>query len=53
VELIVVVLSVVTAVLMQEQALRIFEDEDLQPELMADGVEIAMCVVYMLQNEDA
>jgi hypothetical protein len=35
----------VVAVTMQEQALRIFEDEALQPELIMDGVEIAIFVV--------
>lgn len=53
VRLVMVVSAVLVAVLMQEQALRILEDEDLQPELIADGVEIAMFVVYVLQNEEA
>jgi len=39
------VFAVVVAVTMQEQALRIFEDEALQPELITDGVEIAIFVV--------
>ena len=47
------VFAVVGAVMMQEQALRIFEDKALQSELIADGVEIAKFVVYVLQNEDA
>lgn len=47
------VFEVVVAVLMQEHALSIFEDEALQPELIAEGVEIAAFVVYVLQNEDA
>jgi hypothetical protein len=38
------VFDAVVAALMQEQALRIFEDEDLQPELIAEGVEIAIFV---------
>jgi hypothetical protein len=47
------VFDAVVAALMQEQALRIFEDEDLQPELIAEGVEIAIFVAYVLQKEDA
>jgi hypothetical protein len=39
------VFDVVVAVLMQEQALRIIEDDCLHPELIADGVAIAIFVV--------
>jgi hypothetical protein len=39
------VFDVVVAVSMQVQALRIFEDDALHPELIADGVAIAMFVV--------
>jgi hypothetical protein len=47
------VFPVVVAVLMHEQALRILDEDALQPELIAEGVEIAMLVVYVLQNADA
>jgi hypothetical protein len=47
------VFDAVVAALMQEQALRIFEDKDLQPELIAEGAEIAIFVAYVLQKEDA
>jgi len=36
--------DVVVAVLIQEQALRIIEEDALHPELIADGVAIAMFV---------
>jgi hypothetical protein len=52
-ELVEVVCAVEVAVLMQEQALRIFEDLEWQSELMAEGVAIAMSVLYKLQKEDA
>lgn len=47
------VFEAVVTVLMQEHALSIFEDEALQPELIAEGGEIAVFVVYLPQNEDA
>jgi hypothetical protein len=45
--------AVVVAVLMHKQALRILDEDALQPELIAEGVEIAMLVVYVPQKEDA
>jgi hypothetical protein len=43
----------VVAALMQEQALRIFDDEDLHLELIAKGIETSIFVAKVLQNEDA